>query len=707
VRIFILATKPTVMGHVRFINFRNLLFAVAGVLLIISCSEEPLFDKQNEVITETQSAADTTLIEGHYIVVISQNPASKDSRAAEILEQVTGELSKQQGAKINKTYKNALSGFAAELTEKQVKELREDDRVLIVEHDRQVYLHNEPVVQEVSSWGLDRVDQRQEGLDRAYVYTASGKGVTAYVIDTGMRISHDEFGGRAVLGPDFVQEDGDEGADCYDHGTPVAGIIGGTTYGVAKDINLVSIKVFTCAGSSPESRILEALDWVQLNASPPAVVNASFGYYASEAMDLAFENVLDSGIHFAASAGNTDEDACNYSPARIPGVITAGASDIEDKIANYSYNRGSNYGDCVDIFAPGHQTTTASANDDTSSRYFSGTSAAAPYVSGVIALYLEVFPDATPTEVQAALKENATPNAISGVPSGTTDLLHSLWEPVDFTPPSPPDLNLKAYGHRNQGSNYLTLYWDPTDAEHINVYIDGVTHKVYIAGEPSPFPHENDGYTQIRLENNKKNVTHIIKICEVGYNNCSEEIEVVYGNGGDSGGEITNELPNADFTYTADLLRVQFTDTSTDADGTVVAWNWNFGDSQTSTAQNPSHNFATEGTYNVTLTVTDDAGDTGSTSQNITVSAEEPVPGDINLTGTGKKVKGRWTADLFWTPAGTSASVDIYRNGSFYETVNNSGAFTDATDFNGSGSLTYKVCEAGSENCSNELTLSF
>ncbi|MCM4161631.1 PKD domain-containing protein [Antarcticibacterium flavum] len=695
------------MGHKQLIFFKRIVLVFAGVFLITSCSEEPLFEEQEIIQTENQAAADTTLIEGHYIVVISKDPASKDSRAAEILEQVTAELSKQQGAKINTTYKNALSGFAAELTEKQVKELRKDDRVLIVENDRQVYLHNEPVVQEASSWGLDRVDQRQAELDRAYVYTATGKGVTAYVIDTGMRISHDEFGGRAVLGPDFVQEDGDEGADCYGHGTPVAGIIGGINYGVAKDINLVSIKVFTCAGGSPESRILQALDWVQLNASPPAVVNASFGYYASEAMDLAFENVLDSGIHFAASAGNTDEDACIYSPARIPGVVTAGASDIENNIAEFSYIRGSNYGDCVDIFAPGHQTKTASASDDFSSRFFSGTSAAAPYVSGVIALYLEVFPDATPSEVQAALKENATPNAISGVPSGTNDLIYSLWETVEFTPPTPPDLNLRLLGQRIKGTNYLNLYWDPTEAKYINVYIDGVTHKVFIDGVPSPFPHENDGYTQIRMENNKKNITHIIKICEVGYNNCSEEIAVVYGDGSDDGGETPNEAPNAGFTYSADLLNVQFTDTSTDPDGSVVAWSWNFGDGQTSTAQNPSHTFSAEGTYSVTLTVTDDTGDTGSTSQNITVSAEEPVPGDINLTGTGSKVKGRWTSDLTWTPAGTSSHVDIYRNNTLIATVDNSGNYTDATNFNGSGSLTYQVCEAGSTTCSNEITLIF
>jgi subtilisin family serine protease len=622
------------------------------LLIITSCSEEPLFEEQEIIQTENQATVDTTLIEGHYIVVISKKPASKDSRAAGILEQVTGELSKQQGAKINKKYTKALSGFAAELTDKQVKELRKDERVLIVENDRQVYLHTEPVIQDYPYWGLDRIDQRVNEFDRAYIYTSTGKGVTAYVIDTGMRISHQEFGGRASYGVDLVLEDGEEGADCNGHGTSVAGIIGGNTFGVAKDIKLVSVKVFTCQGTSPASRILEALDWINENAQKPAVVNASFGYSATETMDIAFENTITAGIHFSVSAGNTNEDACNYSPGRVPGVITVGASDIENNKAAYTSPYASNYGSCVDIFAPGLDNRTASNYEDTSWRFFSGTSAAAPYVAGVMALYLENDPEATPLHVQDALKENASKDAIAGVPSGTNDLVYSLWSPVDVIP-NPPAIKLSATGEKIRGQNYANLTWINTDTRYLKVYIDGATNWV---------EHFNDGEQQIKIGDREKDITYMIKICEVFYGECSEEVAVIFGNGSDDGGEITNEAPKAGFTYSADLLNVQFTDTSTDSDGTVVAWNWNFDDGQTSTAQNPSHSFDVAGTYNVSLTVTDDAGDTGSTSQNITVSAEEPAPGDINLTGTGTKVKGRWTSDLTWTPAGTSSQVDIYRN---------------------------------------------
>lgn len=688
------------MEFSQFYFFRRILLAFAGVLIITSCSEEPLFEQPEEIKIETQTAVDTTLIDGHYIVVVSKEPAVKSSKAAEMLDQVTGEISKQPGAKISKKYTKALSGFAAELTEKQAGELQKDERIMLVEKDRKVYLNNEPVIQYYPFWGLDRIDQRSNELDRAYTYNTTGKGVTAYVIDTGIRTTHVEFEDSTTSGYNFVPGDGEE-ENCDSHGTSVASIIGGKNYGVAKDIELVSLKVFACNSfESSASIVLEALDWVNEFAQGPSIINASFGYSASDAMDIAFQNTIDSGIHITASAGNYAGDACNYSPGRVPGVITVGASDFENKIASFNSTDypGSNFGSCVDIFAPGLDTKTASSYNDTNWRYFSGTSAAAPYVAGVIALYLENNPNATPLEVQNALKENATSDAISGVPSGTNDLVYSLWDPVDVVP-NPPSLDLAATGEKIRGQNYANLTWNRTDAPFLKVYVNGTTN---------PVEHFNDGEQQIRLGDRDKNVTYMIQICEVLYGVCSEEIELVFGSGSDDGGGgVTNEPPKADFTYSTDLLSIQFTDTSTDPDGSVIAWNWNFDDGQTSSVQNPSHTFAAEGTYNVMLTVTDDAGDTGSTSKSITVSAEEPVPGDITLTGTGTKVKGRWTAALSWTPAGTSAKVDIYRNNTHIETIDNTGEFTDATNFNGSGSLTYMVCEAGSTTCSNELTLSF
>ncbi|MFN2525120.1 MAG: S8 family serine peptidase [Actinomycetota bacterium] len=363
-----------------------------------------------------------------YIVVLKESV--DDPRA------VAREHASEHAAELSHVYEFALKGYAARIPEGRLNALRADERVAYVEEDLPVA---KVATQTSATWGLDRIDQRDLPLNSSYTYNATGSGVTAYIIDTGIRFSHSEFGGRAVSGVDKI--DGGTADDCDGHGTHVAGTVGGSTYGVAKQVRLVAVRVLDCNGSGSTSGVIAGVDWVTSDhaAGAPAAANMSLGGGASSSLDTAVKNSITDGISYSVSAGNGDflgrpQNACNYSPARVAEALTISATDKTDTKASWA-----NYGSCVDLFAPGVSITSAWSTSDTATDTISGTSMASPHVAGVAALYLEANPSAGPAAVAQAITSNATPNKVSSPGSGTPNrLLYSGFisaEP-DTTPPA-------------------------------------------------------------------------------------------------------------------------------------------------------------------------------------------------------------------------------------------------------------------------------
>ncbi|MCW2804973.1 MAG: putative family peptidase [Propionibacteriaceae bacterium] len=336
---------------------------------------------------------------------------------------------KSAGRSVTVRYSQVLNGFAAELSSAQVRALRSDPTVESVTPDVRISIAapstvdgadaraNASLNQAAPPWGLDRIDQRSKTGDGKYGYDTTGAGVTAFLIDSGVKFSHREFGGRAVSGYDFVDGDTDA-SDCLGHGTHVAGTIGGATYGVAKAVKIVSLRVFDCEGSGWGSDFLSALDWaVKHKPAGPSVVNFSGGSGIDAASDQAVAATVAHGIPVVVAAGNEASPACGGSPARAPQAITVAASDINDGRANFS-----NYGSCVDLFAPGLDVVSAGLDSNTATATMSGTSMATPHVTGAVARFLQSKPTATPAQVNAALAGRATRGVIAD-PQGSPNLL--------------------------------------------------------------------------------------------------------------------------------------------------------------------------------------------------------------------------------------------------------------------------------------------
>lgn len=384
--------------------------AQAGVLAFTPGA----FAQANNSAAATYPYAQSRPIPGRYIVVFKGSVANPAAEAASLVRGAGGQL--------HHSYGSAIKGFAATLPDAALPGLRNNPNVEFVEQDQTVSLSQVSPQNQVT-WGLDRIDQADRPLDTQYHFNGTGAGVNAFIIDTGMRSDHVEFAGRTRPGYGVVN-DGYGTNDCHGHGTHVAGTVGGTTWGVAKGVTLIPVRVLGCSASGPWSDVIAGIDWVANSTLRPAVANMSIGGVASLAVDSAVAGAVGKGVTMVVAAGNNNLDACNFSPSRATSAITVGAVTTTDARTIYS-----NFGACVDLFAPGNGIVSASNLDTTSSKVMSGTSMAAPHVAGVAALTLQSNPTATPAAIADYLASTATPNRLVSTSLGTGSpnlLLYSL-----------------------------------------------------------------------------------------------------------------------------------------------------------------------------------------------------------------------------------------------------------------------------------------
>ena len=465
----------------------------------------------------SSNAADDDSTQIDYIVTFDATENDPTGRARALLAQQNGQLKRE--------YRFALKGFSATLTPAAAKRVAAADGILRVEEDGKVFM---TTTVSASSWGLDRLDQRPLPLDGSYSFAGNGAGVRVYIVDTGILTSHVQFTGRALAGYSAFGDNNPE--DCNGHGTHVAGTIGGSTTGVARGVNVVSVRVLDCAGSGSWSGVIAGLDWVTgqktANKSIPMAANMSLGGGFSASVNDAVSKAIAAGVTFAVAAGNSGADACSTSPASTPNALTVGATESNDYRAGYS-----NYGSCLDIFAPGSGIYSSYIGSTSSYASLSGTSMASPHVAGVAALILGSYPTYSPAQVRSAMLAGGTANIVVGPGTGSPNVLLTnmftaavtaptdsvVTPPTDTTTVTPPTpvIKLSISTQITKTQNTAKLAWSGATTTNVDVYRNAV--RIITTA--------NDGaYNDAK----RPKGTWTYQLCNAGSTICSPSVAVVF-----------------------------------------------------------------------------------------------------------------------------------------------------------------------------------